>query len=89
MERIGLYLSGELGMSIRSAMPAYQAKRLCPEAIFLKPDFEKYRSISAQIMSIFLQQHNLAYVNSCTRHSRKGQNWDQWTLNNGTFTVNI
>ena len=28
---------------IRSAMPCYQAWRLCPEAVFLPPDFPKYR----------------------------------------------
>jgi len=41
---------------IRSAMPAYRAKNLCPEAVFLRPDFEKYRNVSNRIMSI-LRQH--------------------------------
>ncbi len=37
---------------IRSAMPAAQAKRLCPHAIFLRPDFEKYESVSQKIRSV-------------------------------------
>jgi len=38
---------------IHSAMPASQAKRLCPEAIFVRPRFEVYREISRQIQEIF------------------------------------
>ncbi|MBI4388073.1 MAG: DNA polymerase IV [Candidatus Omnitrophica bacterium] len=38
---------------ICSAMPAVQAKHLCPEAIFLKPNFKKYSEASEVIHSIF------------------------------------
>ena len=38
---------------IRSAMPASHARRLCPEAIFVRPRFEVYRAISAEIRHIF------------------------------------
>ncbi|KRL07845.1 MAG: DNA polymerase IV [Liquorilactobacillus hordei] len=38
---------------IHSAMSAQQAMELCPEAIFVKPDFKKYRAVSAQIHEIF------------------------------------
>jgi DNA polymerase-4 len=38
---------------IHSAMPATRAKRLCPEAAFIHPDFEKYRTVSRQIREIF------------------------------------
>ena len=38
---------------IRSAMPCAQAARLCPEAIFLRPNFALYKSVSQQIRSIF------------------------------------
>lgn len=38
---------------IHSAMPTAQAKRLCPQGIFLHPDFEKYSAASRSIMSIF------------------------------------
>ena len=41
---------------VRSAMPAAQARKLCPEAIFLRPNFRKYARASAEIMSI-LRQH--------------------------------
>ena len=38
---------------IHSGMPTAQAKRLCPYAVFLYPDFEKYSAASKSIMSIF------------------------------------
>ncbi|WP_317964050.1 DNA polymerase IV [Methylocaldum szegediense] len=37
---------------IRSAMPAAQAYRLCPEAVFVRPRFDVYRAVSAQIRAI-------------------------------------
>ncbi|NND01702.1 MAG: DNA polymerase IV [Acidimicrobiia bacterium] len=40
---------------IRSAMPAARAKRLCPDAVFLRPDFNRYRSESQKIFSVFRQ----------------------------------
>ncbi|MEO8378272.1 MAG: DNA polymerase IV [Acidobacteriota bacterium] len=36
-----------------SAMPASRAKRLCPEGVWLHPDFERYRAVSQQIRGIF------------------------------------
>lgn len=38
---------------IHSAMPCSRAARLCPEAIFLEPDFDKYRQASREIHEIF------------------------------------
>ena len=38
---------------VHSAMPASRAKRLCPEAAFIPPNFEKYRTVSQQIRTIF------------------------------------
>jgi DNA polymerase-4 len=38
---------------IHSAMPAALARRLCPETIFLRPDFTRYRSESQQIFAIY------------------------------------
>src|SRR5687768_5019002 len=38
---------------IRSAMPALRAERLCPQAVFVPPDFERYRKVSRQIREIF------------------------------------
>lgn len=37
---------------VGSAMPASRARRLCPEAIVLPPDFPYYREASAQVMGI-------------------------------------
>ena len=41
---------------IRSAMPAAQARKLCPSAIFVRPHFEKYAEASKTVMAI-LRQH--------------------------------
>lgn len=38
---------------VRSAMPAAQAVRLCPDAIFIKPEFPRYRAESEKIFAIF------------------------------------
>ena len=38
---------------VHSAMPAARAKRLCPQGVFLRPDFERYSEASHTIMSIF------------------------------------
>ncbi|MFB2531611.1 DNA polymerase IV [Paracoccus sp. p4-l81] len=38
---------------VRSAMPSVTAARLCPDLIFVKPRFEVYRAVSAQIRAIF------------------------------------
>ena len=37
---------------IHSAMSAALARRLCPDAIFLRPRFERYRELSRQVMAI-------------------------------------
>ncbi len=38
---------------VRSAMPALRAERLCPGAIFIPPDFVRYRAVSRQTREIF------------------------------------
>ncbi|MBK5260465.1 MAG: DNA polymerase IV [Thermoanaerobaculia bacterium] len=38
---------------VHSAMPATRAMRLCPEGVFVHPDFERYRAVSRQIREIF------------------------------------
>jgi DNA polymerase-4 len=38
---------------VRSAMPAVRAERLCPDAVFLVPDFPRYRAVSRQVHEIF------------------------------------
>jgi DNA polymerase-4 len=44
---------------VRSAMPAVTAARMCPEAIFLPPDFVRYKAVSHAVRAIF-QQHTEA-----------------------------
>jgi DNA polymerase IV len=38
---------------VRSAMPALRAERLCPNAIFVAPDFPRYRAVSRSAREIF------------------------------------
>ncbi len=44
---------------IRSAMPALRAERLCPDAVFVPPDFVRYRAASKCIREIFLRHTEL------------------------------
>ena len=41
---------------VGSAMPAARAKRLCPQAVFLPPDFPTYREVSGRVMGIVRAQ---------------------------------
>ncbi len=41
---------------VRSAMPALTAERLCPQAIFLPPDFVRYKAVSRAVREI-LKRH--------------------------------
>ena len=38
---------------VRSAMPSVTAKRLCPDLVFCKSNFDTYREVSGQIREIF------------------------------------
>lgn len=38
---------------VRSAMPALRAERLCPDAVFVPPDFTRYKAVSRQVREIF------------------------------------
>ena len=44
---------------IRSAMPALRAERLCPDAVFVAPDFPRYRAASQQIREVFHRHTDL------------------------------
>lgn len=37
---------------VRSAMPMYEARRLCPQGVFLPGNYEKYKRVSAQFRRI-------------------------------------
>jgi DNA polymerase IV len=41
---------------VRSAMPATRAERLCPDAVFVAPNFTRYRVVSSDVRNIF-QRH--------------------------------
>src|ERR1700693_1974285 len=43
----------------RPAMPAVRAERLCPNAVFLPPDFPRYRAVSRQVRDIFRRHTDL------------------------------
>ena len=44
---------------VRSAMPALRAERLCPDAVFVAPDFVRYREVSRRIRDIFRRYTDL------------------------------
>ena len=40
-------------------MPAISAERMCPQAIFIPPDFVRYRAVSAAVREIFKSHTDL------------------------------
>lgn len=38
---------------VRSAMPSGRAARLCPDLVFVRPDFAKYKMVSRTVFSLF------------------------------------
>jgi len=44
---------------VRSAMPATRAARLCPDAVFVPPDFSRYRAVSRLAREIFRRHTDL------------------------------
>ncbi len=44
---------------VHSAMPSARAYRLCPQAIFVRPRFKVYRSVSRQIRAVFHEYTDL------------------------------
>ena len=44
---------------VRSAMPAKRAERLCRDAIFISPDFTRYRAVSRYVREIFNRHTDL------------------------------
>ena len=44
---------------VRSAMAATYAERLCPQAVFVPPDFPRYREASRAVRDIFLRHTDL------------------------------
>ncbi len=44
---------------VRSAMPAVRAERLCPDAVFVPPDFTRYKAVSLAVREIFSRHTDL------------------------------
>jgi len=44
---------------VRSAMPAVRVERLCPDAVFVPPDFTRYRTVSRLAREIFKRHTEL------------------------------
>jgi DNA polymerase-4 len=44
---------------IRSAMPALRAARLCSQAVFIPPDFTRYKAVSLAVREIFSRHTDL------------------------------
>jgi DNA polymerase IV len=44
---------------VRAAMPAKLAERLCPDGIFIAPDFTRYRAVSWEVREIFKRHTDL------------------------------
>ena len=44
---------------VRSAMPALRAERLCPQAVFVPPDFARYKAASRHVREIFARHTDL------------------------------
>ncbi len=44
---------------VRSAMPGFKARKLCPDLIFVRPRFDRYKEISNQIRKIFFEYTDL------------------------------
>lgn len=68
---------------VRSAMPGFIGVRLCPELVFVEPNFEKYRTASNATRRIFadfdpnfeagsLDEAYLDITDYCQQHSRSG-----------------
>lgn len=63
---------------VRSAMPAVRAERLCPQAIFVPPDFSRYKAVSRQVREIFARHTELieplsldeAYLDVTSTHTQ-------------------
>jgi DNA polymerase-4 len=44
---------------LRSVMPAIRAERLCPDSIFIPPDFPRYRAVSQSVREILSRHTDL------------------------------
>ena len=72
------YVARKFG--VRSAMPTSQALKLCPDLVVMRPNMEKYRVASRQIMTIYRDYTELveplsldgAYLDVSQAHQHQG-----------------
>ena len=68
---------------VRAAMPGFIARRLCPDLVFVKPDFQKYTTASQATRAIFrmfdpdfeagsLDEAYLDLTDYCNQHGMTG-----------------
>jgi DNA polymerase kappa len=69
---------------VRSAMPGFIGRRLCPQLVFVKPDFSKYVRVAGATRAIFvdfdpdfeagsLDEAYLDVTDYCHSHSTTGK----------------
>ncbi len=64
---------------VHSAMPCAQAQRLCPHAVFLAPDFARYREESERVFAIFHEFSPLVQpVSIDEAYLDVTQRWHEW-----------
>jgi DNA polymerase-4 len=49
-------------VGVGSAIPASRARRLCPDGVFLEPDFSYYRAVSREVMAIVRSEVEIVEV---------------------------
>ena len=75
----------ELDMTLWSPRPGFIARRLCPELVFVKPDFRKYSKAGQAVRAIFrefdadmesgsLDEAYLDITDYCQQHGMTGEN---------------
>ena len=64
---------------VRSAMGATYAERLCPEAVFVPPDFTRYRAVSRAVRDIF-SRHTESVSFRARAHASKATNSSSLTF---------
>jgi len=68
---------------VHSAQPISQAYRLCPDGIYLRPNFELYENVSEEAMSIFRQfsekLEQISIDEACLDATEKTRDFDEAT----------
>lgn len=71
LENISVLQARKYG--VRAAMPGFIGKRLCPELVFAKPDFQKYTAASKEVQ----EGMGPPYLLSCLSNFSQGLRWSK------------